>query len=366
MPTSDKKRSPDAPLSADTKRQRVLTSISVATPSSTNVFEISVFMKDEFDVFPERLRETIQEQLEVLVTRLVRRYERGLPLKPKPDFEFTIMRKTFSRPGDEITDFQVVRPKRYSDVSLANQAILQEFQTKVPKRQSKITELKLEAREQPMANPALVRRHSVRNGEMGWAFDKFGCISLHVTNPTRGGVRHESIWVERAEPKTVKDPTTVKKDPTSVKKESTADQKKATADKAPSTVSPLMVDLSIDDPPPVNPPPVNPPPVNPTIAGTSTVTAANPTAVKVEKDDDDCYIVDGPKATKGSKWRTVKEPTTIKKKTIVNKKEATAEEKEFKADKRTPMAYKPPTVTDVTDEDDEDGRVIVDSPNAAK
>ena len=338
--------------------------MSVAT-SSTDVFDIQVLVTDEFDAFPERLRETVEGQHEALLSKLVRRYERGLPLKPKPDFEFMITKKVLSDPKD-VYDFQVTRSKRYSDISLANQAILQEFRAKVPKRKSMTMELKLEARKQPMANPALAQRHSVRSGEMSWAFDKFGCMSLYVTNETDSGLRHESIWVERVEPKIVKDPTTVKKDPATVKKAPTTVKKENTTDKAPSTDSPLVVDLSIDDPPPVNPPPVNPPPVNPTAAGSSTATAANPAAVKVEKDDDDCYIVDSPKATKRSEWMTVKEPTTIKKKATVNEEEATAEKNKFTADKRTPMAYKPPTVTDVTDEDDEDGRVVVDSPNAAK
>lgn len=360
MPIPDKKRSSDAPLSAETKKQRVSTSISVATPSSTNVFDISVFTKDEFDVFPERLRETIQEQHEALLTSLVRGHERGLPLKR--DSEFTITRKILSHPRDEVFDFEVTRGKRYSMISLANQAVLQEFQTKVPKRKSMTTELKLQAREQPMANPVLAQRHSVRNGEMGWAFDKFECLSLHVTNVRDGRLRHESIWVERVEPITVKAPTTVKKDPKTVKQAPTTVKKEDTADKAPSTVSPVMVDLSIDDPPPVNPPPVNPTP-----AGTSTATAANSTAATVEDVDDDCYIVEGPKAFKGSKWTTIKETTTMKKEPTANEKEAAANETKSTAEeKRTPMVYQAPTVTDVADGDDDDGRVIVDSPNAAK
>jgi hypothetical protein len=295
--------------------------VNAATPSSTNVFDISVFMKDEFYAFPEHLRETIQEQHEALLTKLVRGYERGLPLKR--DSEFTITRKVLSHPRDQEFDFQLTRSKRYSDISLANQAILQEFQTKVPKRKSMTTELELQAREQPMANPALAQRHSVRNGEMGWAFDKFECLSLHVTNVKGGRLRHESIWVERVDPTTVKtEPATVKKAPWSVKKENKADNAR------------------------------------------STVTS---TAVKVEDDDDDCYIVEGPRAIKGSKWRTAKEKesTAIKKETTANEREATAERK-LTADKKIPMAYRAPTVTDVADGDDGEGCVIVDSPNAAK
>lgn len=334
MPTPDKKRSSDAPLSADTKRQRVSAPISPATSSSIDVFDISVFMEDKFNVFPERLREAIQEQHEVLLTNLVRRYERGQPLKF--DSEFTTTRKVLSYPRDEVTDFQFTRPKRYSDISLANQAILQEFRAKVPKRQSKITELKLEARERPMANPALAQCHSVRNGEMGWAFDKFECLSLHVTNVKADRLRHESIWVERVEPKTVKNPTKVRNAPATVKKEDMADQKKATADEAPSAV--------------------NLPPVNPTTASTST---ANPKTVdsmvvKVEDDEDDCRIVEGHNATKGSKLKdaaTVKETTTVEKEAITDEKKVTT--------------YKAPTAVEIAD-DNEDDCVIVDGPNAAK
>jgi hypothetical protein len=383
MPIPDKKRSLDAPLSADTKRQRMSAPVNAATPSSTNVFDISVFMKDEFDAFPERLRETIQEQHEALLTSLVRGYERGLLLKTK--FEFTITRKVLSQPK-EVFDFQVTRSKRYSDISLANQAILQEFQAKVPRRKSMITELKLEARKQPMANPALAQRHSVRSGEMSWAFDKFKCLSLYVTNETDSGLRHESIWVERVAPKTVKDPTTVKKETTTVKKAPATVKKEDAAGEAPSTVSPLTVDLSIDNPPPVNPPPVNLPPVNPTTASTST---ANSTTVRVENDDDDCYIVEGPNAAEGSKLKNataVKETTTVEKDTTADKKKVTTDkapttvkkedkadqnkpttvEKETTADKKKPMAYKAPTVTDVTDGDDDDDCVIVDGPKSSR
>lgn len=301
--------------------------MSVAT-SSTDVFDIQVLVTDEFDAFPERLRETVEGQHEALLSKLVRRYERGLPLKPKPDFEFMITKKVLSDPKD-VYDFQVTRSKRYSDISLANQAILQEFRAKVPKRKSMTMELKLDARKQPMANPALAQRHSVRSGEMSWAFDKFGCLSLYVTNETDSGLRHESIWVERVEPKIVKDPTTIKKDPTTVETAPTMVKREDTTDKARST--------------------------------------ATSTAAKVEDVDEECYIVEGPEADKGFKWATIKETTTMKKKTTANKKEAAANETRSTADeKRTPMEYKAPTVTDVPDGDDDDGRAIVDSPNAAK
>jgi hypothetical protein len=366
---SRKHPAPDTAPVVDSKRQQMSAFTSNATSLSIEFFDISVVGDPWFDVYPERLRDRIQERHEMLIRTIMARFEEGKPLTP--NFEYRITKKKFSYRADADADFKARRPKRYPAVSLANQAVLQEFLDRVPPR-SKITELKLVGGQEPSTNPAFAQLHSVRNGEMGWGMDRFGCLSLQLTYIQGDRLRHELVFVER----------------TAVN---------------PPTVDLSTANISTDNSSMVNPPTVNPPTADPPTSSLSTINASttntktvDSTAVKVEDVDDDCYIVEGPNAAEGSKLKNataVKETTTVKKDTTADKKKGTTGkekvaadkapttvkkedtadlkktttvEKETTADKKKPMAYKAPAVTDVTDGDDDDDCVIVGGPKSSR
>jgi hypothetical protein len=345
-----KKRSAsDTASSVDTKRQRTSAFPTAATLSSLDAFDVQVLMDAEFEVYPERLRESVQRRHERLICQMMDRFEKGQPLKPT--FEYAMTRKMFSYPRDRVADSTARLPKRYPAVSLANQAVLKELIERVPPPK-KITELKVdrERGEEVTANPEFAQLHAVRNGEMGWGVDMFGCLSLQLTTRKDGRLRNELIFVERVEPTTINPPT----------------------------VTPSTIDLS-----------------------TARTSMVDPKTVKVEEeedDDDDCCIVEGPNATKESKLKdatAVEETSTIKEETAADEGKVTTDEEKVVADK-APMkvkkedttdqkttatvkeevtattkkltTYKAPMVTDVADDvaDDDDDCLIVDSPNAAR
>ena len=309
--------------------------------SSIEFFDISVGGDIRFDVYPERLRDRIQVRHEKLIHKMIAKFKKGEPLTPH--FEFSIRKNFFSYPQDAETDFKVKRPVRYPAVSLANEAVLQEFLNRVPPR-SKITELKRADGQEPSTNPAFAQLHSVRNGEMGWGIDRFGCLSLQLTYIQGGRLRHELVFVERT------------------------------------TVTPPTVDAPSINAPMVSPPTADPPTAN---ASSSNTKAVDSTVINIEDDDDDCYIVEGPNVTKGSKLKNAtavkeettadenkattdeKKATTDENKATMDEKKATMDEKKATTDERKPMAYQAPTVIDFTDEDDENSCVI-DNPNAAR
>ena len=374
---SRKHPAPDTAPVVASKRQQLSAFASGATSTSTKFFEISVDGHTSFDVYPERLRALVQERHEILLRAMLAKFEKGEPLAPK--VEYRIRKNKFSYPPDAENDFKVKRPVRYPAVSLANQAVLQEFLDRVPPR-SKMVELKLVACQEPSTNPAFAQLHSVRNGEMGWGLDKFGCLSLQLTYIQGDRLRHELVFVER----TALNPPMVNLSTANTSTTHSSTINTSTVNS--STIHPPTIDLST-----AHLSTTNTSTVNTSTASTKTVDS---TAVTAEDDEDDCRIVDHPSAFKGSKLNNatvVKEATTVKKETTADERKVTTDEekaaadkapttveaektadqkkattvkKEATADGKKPMAYKAPTVTDAPDDDDY--CVIVDGPNAPR
>ncbi|KAF2994805.1 hypothetical protein E8E13_001538 [Curvularia kusanoi] len=191
--SSNKRPAPDTTPAFARKRQRR------SQLASINIFEVSVFTEDKFDRYPETLRVAMETHHENLMRIIMAKFQHGLPLTPT--YEYTVTSKKSSQPKDAKNDYQVLRSDRYPAASLANQAILENFLSKAPSRKLGYTELKVG---RSMANPTFAQLHSVRNGDMGWGFDRYGCLSLHLTKIEDGCLKHEALWVERVNPAKVK------------------------------------------------------------------------------------------------------------------------------------------------------------------
>ncbi|KAF9692530.1 hypothetical protein EKO04_009706 [Ascochyta lentis] len=188
-----KRTAPYSGTPSDPKRTKASASATPDRQKDENAFEISVEMDDKFSAYPKRLRQIMEGQYQSLVEQTMTKFEAGSPLQPR--FAFAVTRKRMSEPKDPASDYEDTRQRTYQALSIANKKALEEFLVKVSSKRPKFIESKMP--QQPMSNPHFARVQSVRAGEVGWGFDMYKCLSLHLTTMDGYSLRHESIYVER-------------------------------------------------------------------------------------------------------------------------------------------------------------------------
>lgn len=176
------------------KRPRFPASKTPEVQKSDGAFEVSVEMGRDFSVYPDKLLEIVENRHESLINFVMSKFETGTPLQRH--YVYTITRKCISIPRNAASDYNTSRVETYPAVSFANKQVLKEFIVKAPSKK-KFAELEMPDDVSPMANPAFAELQSVRPGGMSWGFDRWGCISLHLTTIESGRLKHESIYTER-------------------------------------------------------------------------------------------------------------------------------------------------------------------------
>jgi hypothetical protein len=153
--------------------------------------EITVDLHDRFNLYPEPLRNYVEIKYAAEVDEIMKCFKMGHIVSPKA--AYYIVRGSRVQGGDEKTDYKIVQIETYQTASMANIAVLEQFLARAPPKKGAF----VRATNAKLANPDFAELHSVHPGQMGWGFDKLGCLSLHLTVIENNKLKHTYVYVEQ-------------------------------------------------------------------------------------------------------------------------------------------------------------------------
>lgn len=155
---------------------------------------VTVVLDQRFDVFPVALTSVIARQIEAEYT------DRHAARRDKPFFfpTYAVCSMEWLWPRSPAP--RVVLMRTHGCLGLANLASLDGFRTQ------RLKEFDLERAEWlqlapsvQIRNPQFNHLHSLRVGDIGWGFDREGCISLAIVKESEGFVQKSSVYVHNFE-----------------------------------------------------------------------------------------------------------------------------------------------------------------------
>ncbi|KAJ4314034.1 hypothetical protein N0V94_006651 [Neodidymelliopsis sp. IMI 364377] len=153
--------------------------------------EITVDLHSRFNAYPETLRNHVEARHAAEVDEIMKCFKMGRIISPKAKYH--IVRGSRVQGGDEKTDYKIVNIDTYQTANMANIAVLEQFLARAPSKKGAF----IRATNAKLANPDFAELHSVHPGQMGWGFDKLGCLSLHLTVIENNKLKHTYVYVEQ-------------------------------------------------------------------------------------------------------------------------------------------------------------------------
>ncbi|KAI8936012.1 hypothetical protein NX059_007514 [Plenodomus lindquistii] len=163
-----------------------------------NGFRISVGLNPSFDVFPKTLRDRlVNEAKQSLYTQALKIKTNTLPTIGAPH---SIIEARGCK-GSRNAFVTISSMEHSADVSFANKELLLLALRKFKRILSSAHFVELDPPKDRdlISNPSFVHWHSVRHGEIGWGFDKHGCLSLYSTKWVGSTVQEDVLYVKKAE-----------------------------------------------------------------------------------------------------------------------------------------------------------------------
>ena len=199
MPTNPVKRVHTTERGKDTGSHKKVkpdsNEVTVANIIKKPIYVTSVEMNSQFDRFPEELRASLEEAHEKTTRHALALLRHGTKVEYKNNYSVVFgERDRLSMTGWAFERYQYSTPHE----SFANQHLLEQFLLRHPKGFGKVKFVELKDHE-GHANAKLIHFHSVRQGEVGWGFDKFGCLSLYSVTNEDATVKDVVFYVDRYE-----------------------------------------------------------------------------------------------------------------------------------------------------------------------
>lgn len=155
---------------------------------------VAVVLDRRFDIFPVALTSMIAKQIEAEYSdRHVVRSDEPFPL-----ITYDICGMEWIWPRFAAPRAVLIRTHNY--LGLANLTSLNGFRTQ------RLREVDLERAEWVQLapsvrtlNPQFNHLHSLRVGDVGWGFDREGCVSIAIVKGVEGAVHRSSVYVQKIE-----------------------------------------------------------------------------------------------------------------------------------------------------------------------
>ncbi|KAH6629833.1 hypothetical protein C7974DRAFT_395318 [Boeremia exigua] len=190
MPINSKRPAAEQAGPTSPKKPRATDAKDMNDDDKYESVQISTELHDKFERYPKTLRHIVEEAYVTDVYDIIEEFKAGR--YPPRQSKYHIVRAARTQGGDK-TDYKLAQLEVFPNTSMANVAVLEQFRKFAPSKTSKF----VKAPEVDLANPQFAALHSVPPGQMGWGFDSFGCISLHLTVLQENKLKHFSIYVER-------------------------------------------------------------------------------------------------------------------------------------------------------------------------
>ena len=152
--------------------------------------QIKTDLHDKFGPYPKALRQQVENTYTDDVYTILEVFASGGAF-PKT-YTYQIVNWGHFQGGSPL-DYKVTQKETYYTVGMANVAVLEQLLKIAPPRKADF----VEAPDVELINPDYAALHSVPPGQMGWGFDKDGCLSLHKTIIQKNKLKHIFAYVKR-------------------------------------------------------------------------------------------------------------------------------------------------------------------------
>ncbi|KAJ8108056.1 hypothetical protein OPT61_g8437 [Boeremia exigua] len=161
-------------------------------PESEENFQVSIRLHSKFDVFPDALRTALEGMHRTAYVAYMDDVD--TESHPSPKLTYSVITGERLSPYKE-SDFVFTTHKTdFKYLSMANMFLLKSFWNHNKGRLEGAEFVKLDVKD--IGNPALLWLYSVRPHEVGWALDRFGCLSFCATRVVGDKLQHRVAFVE--------------------------------------------------------------------------------------------------------------------------------------------------------------------------